>query len=271
MSLRTRNIRLLIAFDGTAYYGWQRQKNAPTIQGTLEDKLSSLCNTPIKLHGAGRTDTGVHALSMVAHFHTSVGHQLSAFSRGLNSMLPHDIRILDAEEVAPDFHSRFSALGKTYRYDFFTGSLMLPTQRLYKAHFPGDFDLSPVKACISHLIGTQNFASFEGSGSRDPSLPGGRGSVRTIVDAHCTATTGPPDNYSFFITGDGFLRHMVRNIVGTLLLAGKGKINSEDFMAILNKHDRRAAGQTAPACGLFLEQIYYEESEMSAISAEILP
>jgi tRNA pseudouridine38-40 synthase len=262
----SRNILLVIAFDGTAYYGWQRQKSAPTIQGVLEEKLSSLCNTPIKLHGAGRTDTGVHALGMVAHFQTSVSHKLSAFSRGLNSMLPKDIRIIEAREAASDFHSRFSALGKTYRYDFFIGSLMLPTLRLYKAHFPGTFNISSVNACISHLIGTHDFASFEGSGSRDLSLPGGRGSVRTILHAHCTATT--KHNYSFFITGDGFLRHMVRNIVGTLLLAGKNKISSEDFNNILSQRDRRTAGQTAPACGLFLEQIYYEKSELSSLSVE---
>jgi len=257
-----RNIRILISFDGTAYYGWQRQKNVPTIQGVLEEKLSTLCCTPIKVHGAGRTDTGVHALAMVAHFHTSVSHRLSAFSKGLNSMLPKDIRILDAQEVAPDFHSRFSALAKTYRYDFFTGELMLPTHRLYEAHFPGSFHLSPVNNCIQQLIGTHDFASFEGSGSRDLTQSGGRGSIRTILQAQCRTIDGIHGHHSFFITGDGFLRHMVRNIIGTLLQVGQRTITEADFTCILNERNRRAAGKTAPACGLFLERIYYDKQNL---------
>lgn len=257
-----RNIRLLIAFDGTAYYGWQRQKNVPTVQGVLEEKLSTLCCTPIKLHGAGRTDTGVHALGMVAHFNTSVSHRLSAFSKGLNSMLPKDIRILKAREVATNFHSRFAALGKTYRYDFFTGELMLPTHRLYEAHFPGFFHLTPVNRCIQRLIGSHDFASFEGSGSRDLSQQGGRGSIRTILHAQCSAIDREPNHYSFAITGDGFLRHMVRNIVGTLLQVGQGTLSGSDFTSIFNARDRQSAGKTAPACGLFLKQIYYDKQDL---------
>jgi tRNA pseudouridine38-40 synthase len=256
-----RNIRLLIAYDGTEYYGWQRQNDVPTIQGLLEKTLSSLCCLPVQVHGAGRTDTGVHALGMVAHFHTSVSHRLSAFSKGLNSMLPEDIRIIEANEVSSYFHSRFDALAKTYKYNFFTGECMLPTQRLYEAHFPGFFQLTRVNKCIGQLLCTHNFTSFEGTGSRDLSIPGGRGAVRTILHAHCHTKEDEPNHYSFTITGDGFLRHMVRNIVGTLLQVGQGRISENDFISILKACNRQAAGKTAPACGLFLKKIYYDKQE----------
>ena len=260
-----RNIRLLIAFDGTAYNGWQRQKNAPTIQATLVEKLSMLCGDTVNLHGAGRTDTGVHALGMVANFHTSVIHPLSAFKKGLNSLLPYDIRILEASEAAPDFHSRYSALAKTYLYDFFTGETMLPTRRLYEAHLPGSFDLGAVEECLQLLIGSHDFASFEGAGSRDSLQKKGRGSVRTIFQAKCSPREGQPNNHwSFSITGDGFLRHMVRNLIGTLRQVGQGKILPADFTRIFDSCDRRSAGPTASACGLFLEQIFYDEQNIPA-------
>ncbi len=191
-----RNIRLVIAFDGTAYSGWQRQKKRPTIQGSIEKKLTILCSEPVCIHGAGRTDAGVHALAMVAHFQTTVGRPLSAFTRGLNSMLPHDIRILEAREMPSDFHSRYQALAKTYRYDFFSGDIMLPTRRLYEAHLPGSFDLAACQKCLPLLIGSHDFASFEGAGSRDPLQKTGRGAIRTIFQAQCrpkqaNRTTGP--------------------------------------------------------------------------------
>lgn len=257
-----RNIRLLIAYDGTAYRGWQRQKNGSTIQGVLEDKLSILCNHPIQLHGAGRTDAGVHALGMVAHFSTSVSHRLTAFSTGLNSMLPKDIRILDSRESAPDFHARFSALAKTYRYDFYTGTIMPPTRRLYEAHYPGNFTHRLVNQCLPNLIGCHDFASFEGAGSRDPQKKDGRGSRRTLYRAVCREKNGPSQHWSLYITGDGFLRHMVRNLVGTLLAVGQEKISPSDFSRIFMACDRRTAGKTAPACGLFLEHIYYDNQEI---------
>ncbi len=253
-----RNIRLLITFDGTAYNGWQRQPHAPTIQATLENKLHLLCGEPVKVHGAGRTDSGVHALGMVAHFQTTVAHPLSAFTKGLNSMLPADIRILEASEVPVDFHSRYSALAKTYRYDFFTGRLMLPTDRLYQAHFPCTFNLDAVKKCLQHLIGRHDFSSFEASGSRDRTQKKGRGAIRTIFQADCIQKNSESERWSFVITGDGFLRHMVRNLVGTLWLAGEGKLSPAAFNDILQARNRCSAGPTAPACGLFLVHINYD-------------
>ncbi len=262
-----RNIRLTIAFDGTAYNGWQRQKNAPTIQGTVEQKLAVLCGEQIHIHGAGRTDAGVHALGMVAHFKTIAARPLSTFTRGLNSMLPHDIRILEACEMPSDFHSRYQALAKTYRYDFFTGDIMPPIRRLYEAHLPGSFDLTACRESLQLLIGRHDFASFEGAGSRDPLQKNGRGAIRTIFQAQCSPIAGQPDKWSFSITGDGFLRHMVRNIVGTLRQVGIGKISTDNFAAILAARDRQNAGPTAPACGLFLEKIYYDRQKIPALQA----
>ncbi len=260
-----RTIRLVIAFDGSAYNGWQRQKNVPTIQGTLEKMLTILCNEPVHIHGAGRTDAGVHALAMVAHFQTIAVRPLSTFIRGLNSMLPLDIRILEAREVSPDFHSRYHALAKTYCYNFFTGDIMLPTRRLYEAHLPGAFDLAACRQCLRFLVGRHDFACFEGAGSRDPLQKNGRGAVRTIYLAECRPRTGQPDRWLFSITGDGFLRHMVRNIVGTLRQVGLGKISPDDFAAILAACNRHHAGPTAPACGLFLEQIYYNRQDIPGL------
>ena len=255
-----RTIRLLIAYDGSNYCGWQRQKQGEaTIQGEIERRLALLCQEEVPLHGAGRTDTGVHAQGMVAHFQTTARTPVLAFFKGLNSMLPTDIRILGAEEAPPEFHSRFDAQGKTYRYDFFTGSLQPPWSRLYRAHFPGAFDPSLVQQALPALEGTHDFASFERTGTRDRTLTTGRGAVRTLLKLSCTKAPGSTDNWSLRLTGDGFLRQMVRIISGTLIEIGQGKRAPAEMRHIIEAQDRRMAGLTAPACGLFLEQLYYSQ------------
>jgi len=256
-----RNIRLLIAYDGSGYRGWQRQgQGEPTVQQELEIRLSRLCGEPIALHGAGRTDTGVHALGMVAHFHTTATLPRAAFLKGVNSMLPKDIRILGAEEAPLDFHSRFSALSKTYRYDFFTGAVQMPTDRLYRAHCPGPFMSERLTVALAHLVGRHDFSSFERSGSRDKTATHGRGAVRTLTQASCFPVLGSADHWSIRVTGDGFLRQMVRILAGTLIEIGQGRRQGEELSAILTARDRTAAGPTAPACGLFLEKILYPSS-----------
>ncbi len=253
----SRTIRLLIAYDGGNYQGWQRQRHGQTVQNILEKRLTLLCNESVTLHGAGRTDTGVHALGMVAHFQTITAIPIIAFFKGLNSMLPRDIRILQAEEAPQDFHSRFSALGKTYRYDFFTGALQLPSDRLYRAHLPGTFDLDRLSSGLESIIGTHDFSSFERTGSRDKNAVNGRGAIRTLFYASCFPQLGCADCWSLRLTGDGFLRQMVRIIAGTLIEIGQGKYPSDRLAGILAAKDRTKAGPTAPACGLFLEKIYY--------------
>ncbi|MBM9616218.1 tRNA pseudouridine(38-40) synthase TruA [Desulfobulbus rhabdoformis] len=253
-----RTIRLLIAYDGGNYCGWQRQKQGEaTIQGEMERRLALLCQEEITLHGAGRTDTGVHAQGMVAHFQTSARTPVTAFFKGLNSLLPPDIRILGAEEAPPDFHSRFDAQGKTYRYDFFTGPLQAPWSRLYRAHFPGPFDPDRLRLALNCLQGTHDFSSFERTGTRDKTLTTGRGAVRTLHDLSCSPSPGGEACWSIRITGDGFLRQMVRILSGTLIEIGQGKRDDSEMERILEARDRRMAGLTAPACGLYLERLYY--------------
>ena len=253
-----RTLRLLIAYDGSNYCGWQRQRQGEsTIQETLERQLGRLCDEPITLHGAGRTDTGVHALGMVAHLHTRSTIAVSALARGLNALLPRDIRILAAEEAAVDFHSRFNVLGKTYRYDFCTSALQMPCSRHYQAHFPGPFDGKRLAPALPLLLGAHDFSSFERTGSRDKTAGTGRGAVRTLSAVSCTPNLGQAQCWSIRVTGDGFLRQMVRILAGTLIDIGQGRRQPLELDAILTGRDRRLAGLTAPACGLFLEQIYY--------------
>lgn len=250
-----RNIKLLLAFDGTDYAGWQKQKSEKTIQGVLEDRLRIMTGNYTCLHGAGRTDAGVHAFGMVANFETGSEIPCLGFVKGLNSLLPNDIRVLKATEVEACFHARRSAKSKTYWYNLTNGPVQLPTERLYRAHVFAELDFTAVKAALEHVTGTHDFSSFEGSGSRDPELAG-RGAVRTIFAASFT-TMGAGNYNRFVITADGFLRHMVRNIVGTMLEAGKGKLAPSEVAGILAAKDRSAAGPTAPARGLFLKEVFY--------------
>jgi tRNA pseudouridine38-40 synthase len=250
-----RNIKLVIAYDGTGYGGWQRQKNAPTIQGEIEKRLAIMTAGKVSLLGAGRTDAGVHALGMVANFHTAKTLSCEAFLKGLNSLLPPGIRILSVEDAATDFHSRFSAQAKTYVYNLFTGPVLLPTERLYVFHIPFALDPSMIEDCLRRVRGTHDFACFEMQGSRDKSCENGRGSIRTILSAefkdigdhHC----------QFSITGDGFLRQMVRIMVGTILEVGKGRMSSDEFQKVLDSRDRAQACPPAPAHGLALLKIFY--------------
>lgn len=257
-----RNIRLLLAFDGTAYHGWQRQSSDPTIQGEIEACLARMTGTAVTLHGAGRTDAGVHALGMVANFRTGTDIPCSGLVRGLNSMLAPDIRILDAIEAPSAFHSRFSACGKTYAYSLCTAPIQLPTRRLYATHVPRPLAAEQIRAALARIIGTHDFSSFEGTGSRDRDLDAQdddrRGAIRTLYHAEFLRLAAQPDGWVFRFTGDGFLRHMVRNLVGTLLLVGRGKLTPENFADILARRDRTLAGATAPAHGLALEQVHYE-------------
>ena len=250
-----RFVRLLLAYDGSAYSGWQRQNQGEaTVQATLEDRLAVICGHPVTLHGAGRTDAGVHALGMVAHFHTTVGHPLSAFFKGMNSLLPPDIRILAAQDAAPDFHSRFSAVAKVYRYDFFVGEILPPTRRLYVGHIPGTFNPEAAQEALALVRGEHDFLGF----AHAPDLhEGGRGTVRRLLAAELCPMPDLPLGWSLRLVGDGFLRQMVRIVTGTILEVGQGRRDAASILEIFATRDRRLAGKTAPACGLFLEEVRY--------------
>ncbi len=249
-----RRIRLTIAFDGSVYAGWQRQRAVTTIQGVLEEKIAALAGERVNLHGAGRTDAGVHALAMEAHFDITCNVPCRAFRYGLNSMLPPDIRIQRAHEVDFNFHARRSAVGKCYFYQFCRDEFLLPTDRLYWVGIKKSFDSKQMEKCLPFIIGIHDFSSFEAVGSRDPQRPG-RGAVRRVFSAGFEDKGG--GKYRFIICGDGFLRHMVRNIVGTLLEVGQCRLTPDDFRDIVAARNRSTAGPTAPAHGLFLEKIFY--------------
>jgi tRNA pseudouridine38-40 synthase len=250
-----RNVKLVIGYDGTGFSGWQRQKQGRTIQGEIERCLERMTGQTIHLHGAGRTDAGVHAEGMVAHFQTSSAHGCAVFQRGLNAMLPAAIRVFSAEEEADSFHARFSATGKEYQYEVYTGKIHPPRLRLYTLHITSPLNLVPIRACLAMIEGTHDFSSFENSGSRDKDDRSGRGAVRTIHAARLVENH--PELLCFQFNGDGFLRNMIRNLVGTLLEAGRGKLTPADFATILAAKDRTAGGPTAPAHGLWLKKVLY--------------
>jgi len=246
---------MLIAYDGTHYSGWQKQKDDKTIQGEIEYCLERMTRKTISLHGAGRTDAGVHADGMCAHFLTNSVLSTSDLHRGLNSMLPGAIRILSVEETEPDFHARFHAKGKLYHYSICCEKIQPPKSRLYQLHIPSPLDLHTIRASLTILEGTHDFSSFENSGSRDKTICSGRGAVRTIHSAKLT--TDITNTLVFQFAGDGFLRNMIRNLVGTLVEVGQGRLTHTEFENILNAKDRTLAGRTAPAHGLCLKEVFY--------------
>ena len=256
MPTAQQNIKLLIAYDGTEYSGWQRQKHTRTIQGEIERLLVRMTGEDILLNGAGRTDAGVHADGMVAHFLTTSRISCDDFQRGLNAMLPGAIRILGTEVVSTSFHARFSAVGKEYQYEIYTGRIHPPRLRLHTLHVTCQLDLPSIQRCLDQLQGTHDFSSFENSGSRDKEAPSGRGAVRTIHTARLLEDSSELIFLQF--TGDGFLRNMIRNLVGTLLEVGRGKTTPEEFAMVLAAKDRSMAGPTAPAHGLRLKKVLYE-------------
>ncbi len=250
-----RTLKLVIGYDGTGFSGWQRQKRGRTIQGEIERTLERMTGESIHLHGAGRTDAGVHAEGMVAHFQTTSAISCAVFQHGLNAMLAAAIKISSGEEVAGSFHARFSAIGKEYQYEVYTGKIHPPRLRLYTLHVTSPLNLVPIRACLAMIEGTHDFSSFENSGSRDKDDCSGRGAVRTIHFAQLQEKT--PELLVFQFNGDGFLRNMIRNLVGTLLEAGRGKLTPDDFATILAAKDRTAGGPTAPAHGLWLKKVLY--------------
>lgn len=250
-----RNILLTISFDGTNYSGWQRQKNTPTIQGEIEFALKRLTQQEVSLHGAGRTDAGVHAAGMTAHFTTDCRLSTHDIQRALNSILPGAIRILNACQVENSFHSRFSAKGKEYHYTLFTGQILPPEKRLYMLHQRAPLNAENMTKCLQTITGSHDFSSFENSGSRDKTRTTGRGAVRTITYASYQQIDS--DISRFIFIGDGFLRNMVRNLVGSILEVGRDKHTSRWFQNVLETKDRGAAGPTALAHGLQLHKVFY--------------
>ena len=245
-----KNIRFILAYDGSRYHGWQRQKNAQTIQGVLEDGIQRMTGQPATLIASGRTDAGVHALHQVCHFMTRSDILPESFRRGLNSLVRPDIFIREATYVPLDFHARYGAKSKTYEYRILNRRQPDIFLRFYSWHIRVKLDMDEMKKCLSLLPGRRDFSSFRssGSGNIDP--------VREMTRAEIRTSEG--GLLYLLFEAEGFLRHMVRNVVGTLVDVGLGKMDAEDFGKILESRDRREAGIKAPAQGLFLKMVRYE-------------
>lgn len=244
-----RNIRLTLEYDGTFYHGWQRQKNALSIQEVIETGLARITGETVRLTGSGRTDAGVHALGQVANFATRSAVPLRAFLHGLNSLLPLDIAVLQAEEVPLAFHARYGALSKTYEYRILNRPVRSPLNRLHAWWLASCLDVAAMQQAAAILIGEHDFFAFRAAGSR----PGP--AVRRVQEA--VWRTQPEGWLTFTISANGFLRGMVRSLVGTLVEIGKGKYPPEHLGMVLEKRDRRLAGPTAPPQGLFLVKVVY--------------
>lgn len=243
--------KLLIAYDGTNYSGWQIQANALSIQSLIEKALHTLLKHPTSLTGAGRTDAGVHAHGQVAHFCSEKTLDLSRTQASLNGLLPLDVRILDIEHVTDDFHARYSAISKEYHYHLHLDLAQNPLKRLYSYHVLHRTNTTLLQEAALLFVGTHDFTSFAskalyGCAAKNP--------VRTIFRLDVIPE---PGGLRLEFEGNGFLYKMVRNITGTLIDVGCGKITLEDIPVIFAKRDRGASGRIAPACGLFLQKVNY--------------
>jgi tRNA pseudouridine38-40 synthase len=244
-----RNLKLLIEYDGTNYQGWQVQPKGLTIQGMLEDKIRLLTGERVQLFGSGRTDAGVHALGQVAHFKTQSQMDIHSMQRALNSLLPRDIVIQKIEGVEEGFHARKQSKSKVYEYRLLNRNLRSAFHRGYVWHIPQKLNVKEMKKATQHLIGEHDFSSFRSVGTPTQTA------VRRVIRAEWKR--GRDGLIRFEIEANGFLKQMVRSIVGTVVEVGKGKINPEQFEKVLKSKDRKKAGPTAPAQGLFLKEVKY--------------
>jgi tRNA pseudouridine38-40 synthase len=247
-----RRIRITVSYDGTDFHGWQVQPGLPTIQAALEATLEEIEGAPVHVAGSGRTDAGVHALGQVAAFSLSNPIPPYNLQKALNRLLPRDIRVLDAQEAPENFHPRYEALAKTYEYRILRAEVCQPFERRWVHHHPYPLDESQMTALAPLLEGEHDFSAFAASDDRDEQA---RTKVRRIFSSQLERCG---DRLVYRVRGSGFLKHMVRNIVGVLLEAGKGNLDRADLTARLQPGCEIPAGPTAPARGLFLINVEYE-------------
>ncbi len=244
-----RNLKIIIEYDGSAYHGWQRQPGSITVQQVLEEKIGIITQERISVIGSGRTDAGVHACSQAANFKTGSKIGEKNLLRGINSLLPGDIVIKELMEVDEGFHARYGVKSKVYLYQIFNNLYPSALYRNYSWFIEYPLDIDLIRTAALQLIGTHDFSSFCAANSDATDY------IRKVIAV--TVRLEECGMIKFFIEADGFLRHMVRNIVGTLVDVGRGKLSPSGFLDIMVARDRNMAGVTAPPQGLFLEDVKY--------------
>ena len=251
-----RNLKLVLAYDGTDFCGWQVQPNAASIQGTLASAIGHITGEKVLPQGSGRTDAGVHALGQVATFPTESVIPGANLVIALNDILPASVRVLDASEVPDGFHARKSAKRKTYRYRMYREAICPPFLARYVWHYPYPLDFTAMREAAPLIEGEHDFTSFAAVDPEksEDEIKRRNSNVRTIFSSQWRHDG---DEFVYEVRGTGFLHHMVRNLVGTFLLVGKGTLKPQDVIRILDAKDRSAAGATAPASGLYLVNVEY--------------
>jgi len=249
-----RNLKITLAYDGSDFHGWQAQPGHVTVQGTLAEAIERVTGCRVLPQGSGRTDAGVHALAQVASCQLDAGIPPENLPRALNHALPPAIRVLSVEQVAPDFHARKSARAKTYRYRIFRDEMCSPFLARYVYHYPYPLDEEAMRAAADIVVGEHDFTSFA---AVDPERGRDEEAVSNLRTICSSEWNQQEEELTYTVCGTGFLHHMVRNLVGTFLLVGKGTLDREGMKRILEARQRSAAGPTAPACGLYLVSVEY--------------
>jgi len=262
-----RNLKLILSYDGTDFAGWQVQPDAATVQGTLASAIGRITGEKVLPQASGRTDAGVHALAQVVTFVTESSVPTPNFVNALNDILPASVRVLEAEEVAADFHARKSARAKTYRYRIHRAAICPPFLARYVWHYPFPLDERAMAQAAGLVVGERDFTSFvavdpERGVGKSVSHEGHEVSRRAFEASNVRRILSSTwerqqDEFVYTVKGSGFLHHMVRNLVGTFILVGKGTLHADDVTRILKALDRSAAGATAPASGLYLVTVEY--------------
>jgi tRNA pseudouridine38-40 synthase len=249
-----RNLKMTISYDGAEFAGWQVQPDAATVQGTLASAIGRLTGEKVLPQGSGRTDAGVHALAQVMTFVTSSSVPSENFVKALNDILPTSVRVLEVSEMPPDFHARLSARAKTYRYRIYRETICPPFLARYVWHYPYPLEERAMKQAAQLVLGERDFTSFA---AVDPERGQEGREVSNVRTIFASSWERVEEELIYTVRGSGFLHHMVRNLVGTFMLVGRGTLAAEDMTRILEARDRSAAGATAPASGLYLVSVEY--------------
>jgi tRNA pseudouridine38-40 synthase len=257
----TRNLKLTLAYNGAPFHGWQVQPGKATIQGSLAEAVQRITGETVMPQGSGRTDAGVHALAQVASFSVAAAIPPENLVKALNSVLPDAIRVLKVEEVAAEFHARHSAKAKTYRYRIFPGSILPPFLAGFVCHHPYPLNAAAMHEAAALVVGEHDFTAFAASdpdrAQRIAAQDDAQTSPSNVRTIFSSAFEFLGDEANYTVRGSGFLHHMVRNLIGTFLLVGKGTLKADDVRRILASRDRSQAGPTAPAEGLYLVDVEY--------------